>query len=102
MSTPLKVLIIEDNEDDAVLLMRELKRGGYDVTHKRLETADDLLRRAFRASGIWNEIIMAADGQQALNYLFGKAEFLRVTAALGLKWIVMLPADDTANAIDKV
>jgi len=39
------------------------------------DNADDreLIRRAFRANGIWNEIVMAADGQQALNYLFGSA-----------------------------
>lgn len=33
----------------------------------------DLIRRAWRASGIWNEIVYAADGEQALNYLFGNA-----------------------------
>jgi len=31
MGTPLRVLMIEDSEDDAVLLQRELRRGGYDV-----------------------------------------------------------------------
>lgn len=36
----LKVLIVEDSEDDALLLNRELRRGGYRVAAKRVDTAD--------------------------------------------------------------
>ena len=32
MSTPLRVLIVEDSADDTQLVLRELLRGGYDVT----------------------------------------------------------------------
>ena len=32
MGEKLRVLIVEDNERDAALLVRELKRGGYDLT----------------------------------------------------------------------
>ena len=39
MGIPLRVLIVEDSEDDALLLVRELQRGGYDVTFERVETA---------------------------------------------------------------
>jgi PAS domain S-box-containing protein len=39
MSVPLRVLIIEDSEDDAILLERELRRGGYEPRSKRVETA---------------------------------------------------------------
>ncbi len=39
MSIPIKVLIVEDSEDDAQLLLRELKKGGYKPKHKRVETA---------------------------------------------------------------
>lgn len=39
MSVPLRVLIIEDSEDDAILLERELRRGGYEPLSKRVETA---------------------------------------------------------------
>ena len=35
---PLRVLIVEDSEDDALLLLRELKRGGYEPEHERVET----------------------------------------------------------------
>ena len=39
MSIPLRLLIVEDSEDDALLLVRELQRGGYEPIFKRVETA---------------------------------------------------------------
>jgi signal transduction histidine kinase/DNA-binding response OmpR family regulator len=39
MNIPLRALVIEDNENDAMLLLRELRRGGYDVASRRIETA---------------------------------------------------------------
>ena len=39
MSKPIRALIIEDVEDDALLLLAELKRGGYAVTYERVDTA---------------------------------------------------------------
>lgn len=39
MTKTLHVLIIEDSEDDAFLLLRELKRGGYEPVFERIETA---------------------------------------------------------------
>lgn len=42
MGTPLKVLIVEDSEDDTLLLIRELRRGGYDPTFERVETAESM------------------------------------------------------------
>jgi PAS domain S-box-containing protein len=38
MSIQLRVLIVEDSEDDAVLLVRELQRAGYEPVYKRVET----------------------------------------------------------------
>lgn len=40
MGTTVRILVVEDNEDEAFLLIRELKRAGYDVIHKRVDTAD--------------------------------------------------------------
>jgi PAS domain S-box-containing protein len=40
MSIPLRVLLIEDSEDDVALVMRALRHGGYDPTFERVETAD--------------------------------------------------------------
>jgi two-component system, NarL family, sensor histidine kinase UhpB len=39
MGIPLSVLLVEDSEDDALLLLRMLRRGGYDPTWERVETA---------------------------------------------------------------
>ena len=40
MSTSLRCLIIEDSEDDAQLILRELRVGGYDVTAERVDTPE--------------------------------------------------------------
>ena len=42
MGKPLRVLIIEDSEDDTLLLLRELKHGGYEVEFERVETAEEM------------------------------------------------------------
>src|SRR5215204_960948 len=39
MGKLLRVLIVEDSEDDALLLLRELRRSGYEVEFERVETA---------------------------------------------------------------
>jgi two-component system NtrC family sensor kinase len=38
MGVPLRVLIVEDLEDDALLLLRVLRRAGYDLTFERVDT----------------------------------------------------------------
>src|SRR5881628_2728346 len=40
MSKPLRVLIVEDSEDDAVLLLRELQQGGYAPAFERVDTPE--------------------------------------------------------------
>jgi len=39
---PLRVLFIEDSEDDAALQVRLLRQAGYDVTYARVQSADEL------------------------------------------------------------
>jgi signal transduction histidine kinase len=39
---PLRVIVIEDSEDDALLLLRELHRGGYETVSRRIETAAEM------------------------------------------------------------
>ncbi len=55
MSKPLRVLIVEDLEDDALLVMRELERGGYDTTSERVETAEAMT--ATLEKQVWDVII---------------------------------------------
>ncbi len=40
MGMPLRALLVEDNEQDARLLLRELKRGGLDVSYERVDTPE--------------------------------------------------------------
>jgi len=39
---PVKVLIVEDSEDDAKLALRILRSGGFDPTYRRVQTAAEL------------------------------------------------------------
>ncbi|MEI8351360.1 MAG: response regulator, partial [bacterium] len=48
ITTPKHILLVEDNPDDEVLTLRGLRHGN-----------------------IINEVIVAHDGQEALDYLFG-------------------------------
>ena len=45
MAPPLRLLLVEDSADDADLLLRELRRAGYEPTSERVETADGRCRR---------------------------------------------------------
>ena len=42
MAVPIRLLLIEDSEDDAQLLLRELARGGYQPAHERVATEASL------------------------------------------------------------
>ena len=55
MTTPLRVLIVEDSEPDALLLLRELCRGDYEPTHVRVETETEMAEAL--ASQTWDVII---------------------------------------------
>lgn len=55
MKTPIKLLLVEDSDDDAQLILRELQRGGYEVEFERVETAGDMQSALTRQS--WDLII---------------------------------------------
>src|SRR5215510_5292801 len=60
------ILLVEDNRDD-----------------------EELTLRALRKSNIMNEVIVARDGEEALNYLFGGGKFLQRESEL-LPAVVLL------------
>jgi len=39
---PLRVLVVEDSELAARLLLQELERAGYEPEHRRVETPEDM------------------------------------------------------------
>ena len=55
MLQPLRVLLIEDSEDDATLLLRELRKGGYRPECQRVDNGADL--EAALAAGPWDVVI---------------------------------------------
>ncbi|MDP8299621.1 MAG: PAS domain S-box protein [Candidatus Tantalella remota] len=42
MSKPIKVLIVEDLEDDVLLIVEELKKGGYDPKFEQVQTREEM------------------------------------------------------------
>ena len=55
MSTPLRLLIIEDSEDDALLLERELTKNGYDLNCERVDTPEAM--KEALATKTWDLVI---------------------------------------------
>jgi PAS domain S-box-containing protein/putative nucleotidyltransferase with HDIG domain len=55
MGKPLRVMIIEDSENDSQLVLREIQRGGYDVEWERVETRTAMLDALVRRP--WDIII---------------------------------------------
>jgi signal transduction histidine kinase len=51
----LKVLLVEDSEHDAVLIVRELRRAGFNPEYRRVETADEMARAMDEAS--WDVVL---------------------------------------------
>lgn len=44
MGRPLSVLLIEDSEDDATLILHELEHGGYEVDFERVDNTPSVRR----------------------------------------------------------
>jgi PAS domain S-box-containing protein len=90
MGVPLRVLLVEDYEDDALLLVRELRRGGYDPVYERVDTAE-AMEAALDERG-WDLVVAdhsmpAFSSQAALELLRGKGysdlPFIIVSGQIG-------------------
>jgi two-component system cell cycle sensor histidine kinase/response regulator CckA len=89
MSVSLRVLLIEDSEDDAALMMRALHNGEYDLTFERVETADAM--RAALDRHPWDLVISDYSmphftGPEALHLLQGAGidlPFIIVSGTIG-------------------
>ena len=68
----LRALMVEDSEDDALLIIRELKKGGYNPVYERVETAA-AMKKALKEKQ-WNIILCdyklpKFNGEQAIALL---------------------------------
>jgi PAS domain S-box-containing protein len=55
MSTPLRLLLIEDSDSDALLIVHTIRRGGYEIASKRVDTSGALITSLNEAA--WDLII---------------------------------------------
>ncbi len=52
----LRVLIVEDSSDDALLLLRELEKGGFEPEYERVDTPENM-RRALAGKEPWDVVL---------------------------------------------
>lgn len=89
MGTPLNLLLVEDCEEDAMILLRKLKLAGYDVCSERVDQADTL--KAALSKKPWDLVISdfsmpSFDGLHALSLVKAEeidAPFILVSGAVG-------------------
>jgi putative nucleotidyltransferase with HDIG domain len=89
MMAALAVLIVEDSESDALLIVRALKKAGYDVVSERVENAAQM--RSALGMRPWNIVISdynlpQFDGRAALTLLQETRQdipFIVVSGAIG-------------------
>jgi len=55
MKKLLRILIIEDSEDDVLLVVHQIKNGGYDIEYERVETAETM--RAALSEKPWDIVL---------------------------------------------
>ena len=90
MSVPIRVLLVEDSEDDVLILLRALRRGGYEPSHERVDTAAGMEAALDRRE--WDIVISdhsmpAFNSSAALAMLRGKGfvdlPFIIVSGKIG-------------------
>ena len=88
-SRPLRVLIVEDSEDDVALVVAELGRGGFDVTWQRVDSGLGL--ESELATNAWDVVISdhslpqfcAPDALQIVRERAGDLPFIIVSGSIG-------------------
>jgi two-component system, cell cycle sensor histidine kinase and response regulator CckA len=98
VTSPLRVLLVEDSALDAELVLRELRRAGFTVHHRRVASADEL--RAALRDERWQLVLSdhalpGFSGTEALAVVRGDADpetrdlpFVIVSGAIGVETAV--------------
>ena len=89
MPTALRALLVEDSEDDALLIVRELRRGGYDVNFERVDGREAMLRAI--GTQQWDLVVCdysmpnfsGTDALQLLRESGSQAPFIFVSGTIG-------------------
>lgn len=107
MGVPLRVLVIEDSDDDAALVLRELKRAGYDVDFKRVDSGDAL--KPLVAAQEWDLVISdfsmpkfsGTDALRLVRSIGCDAPFIFVSGTMGEDTAVAALKDGAQDYIIK-
>ncbi|MBZ0292527.1 MAG: PAS domain S-box protein [Anaerolineae bacterium] len=94
MSKPLRVLVVEDSEDDMFLILRNLRQGGYEPQINRVETRDAM--RAALEQGTW-EIVLSDYSLPQFNAL-GALSVLK-ESGLDIPFIIVSGTIDDTSAV---
>jgi len=71
MLTPIRALIVEDSEDDAELLLRELRRAGYAPDYRRVDTPEEFVLADLQAArACFDELVGARTSADILEHIF--------------------------------
>ena len=96
MPSALKMIIVDDSEDDAEFIQEEVKKAGYELTATRVDSADAL--QAALAQGDWDLVLSdhsmpGFSASAALRVLEGSGmdiPFIIVSGAIGEELAVAL------------
>ena len=96
-TTPLRVLLVEDDEDDSHLLARYFERAGYRPIVHRVETADEM-RRALNQPDVEWDVVLADFNLPT----FSAPAALRLLKHMGrdVPFIIMSGAISEETAVD--
>jgi len=107
MDKPLRVLLIEDSEDDAVLILRELRKAGYTPVSERVET--EYTMRSALSSQKWDIILSdynmpefcAAEALSVYRECGIETPFIIVSGAVGEEKAVQLMKEGAHDYVMK-
>ena len=91
---PIRVLVVGDSPDAAVLLIEQIRLGGYDPISERVDTAAGMEVALDR--NVWDLVV--SDHKMPMFYAFGVLEVLK-QRALDLPCIVVSGAIDQETAV---
>jgi PAS domain S-box-containing protein len=107
MKPALRIVIIEDNPDDALLVVREVEHAGYAVQAQRVQTAEEL--RDALAQGTWDLVLAdyslphfsATEGLAILKETGLDVPFIIVSGKIGEEMAVQLMKDGATDYVMK-